>query len=1138
MTGTLTNPLVEAPNAVREPVSADSPTTGWKDRVPLWTGRILQASGIFLLITMIPFITFRQSVWRLVYYLDVISLTSAPTLFNGVLLIVLGRAAIQRKRSAMWFVVLMESPGVIFAGWVAVGSLIDSNPYGGPLHADALAFFRTTDLLAGVVSGTIITLMLVARHAFSAALLPGARRPALTVLGAGFGLAVLVGWGLTSVDPGTLSSDSDRWWWLTNSALGSSPNLVLLDSIRGRPPQWVVAVVTTIAGLGVVIALALLVRSSRAQLAMTPAEELEARRMLVADGPADSLGYFATRRDKALAFAPDRSAAIAYRVFGDVALASGDPLGDTAGWPAAIAAWRGAARRFGLSCAVIATTEQGARAYAKAGMSTMQLGDEAVIDVGDFCLDRPTMAPVRSAVRHAERAGYEVTIRRLHDIPAEELATLARLVDAWRAGGPERGFSMALCRFGDAVDPRYVIVTARDAQGGVHGLLGLVPWGRDGLSLDVMRRSPDAANGVTELMVSRLVSGGDQLGVRQVSLNFAMFREALERGARIGAGRIDRLRRGAVLVLSRFWQLDSLYRSNAKYSPRWQPRLLCHDSGLPLTRALLVGARAEGFVVPLRRRLRHVRPATPTGLAAGAHSDFVRAVHDVELGAPPAVPVRRLTDQQRSRATNLDALRTDGIEPYPVAVPRDTALADVVARHGGLAPGTRTGIRTAVVGRLVGRRRHGGITFLDLREAGTELQVVVERGAVAAEHHLTTTVDHGDLLAVQGEIVTTRRGRLSVLATGWTLAAKSLQPLPGRRTGLVDPEARLRRRHVDLATRDDARRMVLARSAAVRALREALLDRDFLEVETPILQVVHGGANARPFRTRINAYDTDLTLRIAPELALKRLCVGGLARVFEIGRNFRNEGVDGTHNPEFTSVEAYQAFTDYTGMRELTRELVLAMARAVHGSPVAVRADGTSADIGGSWPVVTVHDAVSTATGVRLTSASSAQVVRDVCRSRGVHVPAASTAGELVTQLYDALVEPATDLPTFYTDFPVETSPLARAHRSDPRLAERWDLVAFGAELGTAYSELTDPVDQRRRLTAQSLRAAHGDPEAMELDEGFLDALELGMPPTGGLGLGVDRVVMMLTGATIRQTLTFPFVRPDRGTAAGRGGAG
>jgi lysyl-tRNA synthetase class 2 len=296
-------------------------------------------------------------------------------------------------------------------------------------------------------------------------------------------------------------------------------------------------------------------------------------------------------------------------------------------------------------------------------------------------------------------------------------------------------------------------------------------------------------------------------------------------------------------------------------------------------------------------------------------------------------------------------------------------------------------------------------------------------------------------------------------------------------------------------------------------------------VETPILQRVHGGANARPFITHSNAYDMRLYLRIAPELFLKRLAVGGVERVFELGRDFRNEGVDATHNPEFTMLEAYEAYGDYVSMRALTRDLVLAAAIAAHGAPVARRGD-VEVDLSGEWPVVPVYEAISLALGEKIAPDTSLERLRELARSASVPVQPSWDAGHVVLEMYERLVESQTVEPTFYTDFPTEVSPLTRAHRNDPRLAERWDLVAFGMELGTAYTELIDPVEQRRRLTAQSLLAAGGDAEAMELDEEFLHALEYAMPPTGGLGIGIDRLVMLLTGRTIRETVPFPLARP------------
>jgi lysyl-tRNA synthetase class 2 len=357
--------------------------------------------------------------------------------------------------------------------------------------------------------------------------------------------------------------------------------------------------------------------------------------------------------------------------------------------------------------------------------------------------------------------------------------------------------------------------------------------------------------------------------------------------------------------------------------------------------------------------------------------------------------------------------------------------------------------------------------------------------------------------------------------------------LPNKWNGLTDPEARLRSRYVDLAVNNESRQLMTARSSVLRSVRETLFAKGFIEVETPILQQIHGGAAARPFVTHINAYDMDLFLRIAPELYLKRLCVGGVERVFELGRAFRNEGVDFSHNPEFTLLEAYQAHADYRVWIDGCRELIQNAAEAANGAPTVMRprADGVDArlepvDISGTWPVKTVHDAVSEALGEHVDTTTSLAALRKL--SDAVHIPYRDhwDAGAVVLELYEHLVEGQTEQPTFYIDFPTSVSPLTRPHRSQPGVAERWDLVAWGVELGTAYSELTDPVEQRRRLQEQSLLAAGGDPEAMELDEDFLQAMEYAMPPTGGLGVGIDRVVMLITGRSIRETLPFPLAKP------------
>ncbi|HEY0716251.1 MAG TPA: bifunctional lysylphosphatidylglycerol synthetase/lysine--tRNA ligase LysX [Streptosporangiaceae bacterium] len=488
-----------------------------------------------------------------------------------------------------------------------------------------------------------------------------------------------------------------------------------------------------------------------------------------------------------------------------------------------------------------------------------------------------------------------------------------------------------------------------------------------------------------------------------------------------------------------------------------------------------------------------------------------------------------LPEQMRVRMAKREALLAQGRDPYPVGYPRTATIAEVRARHEGLPADTFTGDQVAVAGRVILSRVGGKLCFATIRDGSGDLQVMVSLAKVgeAALAEWKRDVDLGDQVGVRGEVITSRSGELSVLADSTAIIGKSLRPLPEKHKGLSDTEARVRQRYLDLIINPDARRMARLRADVVWSLREQMHDRGFLEVETPVLQAIHGGANARPFVTHGNAYDSQLYLRIALELYLKRLIVGGLESVFEIGRVFRNEGVDATHNPEFTLLEAYQAYGDYDTMATLTRELIQGAARHALGGTLLQRADGTEHDIGGQWRSIPVYAAVSAAIGEEVTPDTSTDALRKLCAQASVPLEPGWNHGQVVLEMYERLVEKQTVEPTFYRDFPVEVSPLTRAHRDDPRLAERWDLVAFGAELGTAYSELADPVEQRQRLTEQSLLAAGGDPEAMQLDEDFLRALEYGMPPTGGVGVGVDRIIIMLTGASVRDSVLFPFVKPE-----------
>jgi lysyl-tRNA synthetase, class II len=485
-------------------------------------------------------------------------------------------------------------------------------------------------------------------------------------------------------------------------------------------------------------------------------------------------------------------------------------------------------------------------------------------------------------------------------------------------------------------------------------------------------------------------------------------------------------------------------------------------------------------------------------------------------------------EQVRVRLDKRARLIASGIDPYPVNFPRTHTAAALRARFGELPADTATGEQAAVAGRVMLSRVGGKLCFATLRDGSGDIQVMISLAGVGEDSLAAwkRDVDLGDHVGVIGEVITSRSGELSVMASSWTLTAKSLRPLPEKHAGLTDPETRVRQRYLDLLVNPESRRIAEMRSAVVRSVREALAARGYIEVETPVLTALHGGANARPFITHYNTYNVDVYLRIALELYLKRLVVGGIEKVFEIGRNFRNEGADATHNPEFTMLEAYETYGDYTTIGEMTQSLAQGAAVAAFGSTVIRRSDGNEYDIGGSWRSVTVHEAISRALGEEITVDTAEAELRALCDKADVPLQPSWNVGQVVLEMYERLVEKQTVEPTFYRDFPVEVSPLTRQHRTEPRLAERWDLVAFGAELGTGYSELVDPVVQRERLTAQSLLAAGGDPEAMQLDEDFLRALEYAMPPTGGMGMGIDRLMIMLTGESIRETFLFPFVRP------------
>ena len=485
-----------------------------------------------------------------------------------------------------------------------------------------------------------------------------------------------------------------------------------------------------------------------------------------------------------------------------------------------------------------------------------------------------------------------------------------------------------------------------------------------------------------------------------------------------------------------------------------------------------------------------------------------------------------VAEQKQVRLDKRQRMLDAGIDAYPVGLTITDAIPAVRARHPALAPDTATGEHVALAGRLVFSRVTGKLCFGTLQSGeGGRLQVMVSLAAVGQESldRWKEFVDLGDHIFVEGEVITSRRGELSVMVSGWSIAAKAILPLPNLHTELGD-ETRMRQRYLDLIVREQARTTVRARAAAVASLRQTFAGHGYLEVETPMLQTMHGGASARPFTTHSNAFDTELFLRIAPELFLKRAVVGGIERVFEINRNFRNEGADSTHSPEFAMLEAYQAYGDYRQMADLTQEMIQNAAFAVAGSHVVTWADGTEYDFGGEWDRLGMYESLSAAAGVEITPMTPMDELKKLADAVDIEIDH-PLPGKYVEELWEHFVKGDLVRPTFVMDFPLDTSPLVREHRSLPGRVEKWDLYVRGFELATAYSELVDPVIQRERFVAQATLAAGGDPEAMRLDEAFLTALEHGMPPSGGMGMGIDRLLMALTGLGIRETILFPLVK-------------
>jgi lysyl-tRNA synthetase class 2 len=497
-------------------------------------------------------------------------------------------------------------------------------------------------------------------------------------------------------------------------------------------------------------------------------------------------------------------------------------------------------------------------------------------------------------------------------------------------------------------------------------------------------------------------------------------------------------------------------------------------------------------------------------------SEELNQQEEFEQDLPEQIAVRLA---KRERLNELS-------DAYPVSLPITHTIDEVRAKYPNLEIDVATGDKVAIAGRVMFQRNTGKLCFGTLQSgSGERIQAMLSLDKVGEERLelYKELVDLGDHLFVSGEVITSKRGELSILVDDWQMAAKTIRPLPNLHNELGE-EFRVRHRYIDLIVRDRAREVVQIRANVMKSLRKTFEAARYTEVETPMLQTIHGGASARPFKTHSNAFDTELFLRIAPELFLKRAVVGGIDRVFEINRNFRNEGADRTHSPEFAMLEAYEAYGDYNSIADLTQKLIQNAALDTFGTHVVQLDDGTENDLSGDWPRISMFESLSKAAGVEITPETPIEELKKLAKAADIEIEH-PLHGKYVEELWEHFVKGDLQKPTFVIDFPVDTSPLTRNHRSKSGVVEKWDLYIRGYEQATGYSELVDPVIQRERFIEQVTLAAAGDPEAMKLDEDFLKALEFGMPPSGGMGMGIDRLLMSLTGLGIRETIMFPLVK-------------
>ncbi len=1090
-----------------------------EDRIARWVLGIY-CIGFFMALCAWILAPFRKgrshTWWELTFsYLNV---PVNHSLVSVIIMAVISSALLRRRRIGLYAVIFFEGAGLLLSlPPLAQIFLFQDQKIFAHLYNPAI------DILSVILALCAIPLLISIRQAFPARMV----RTQFKSLSLSLGLGLLISLALAFVFGFIHTGQESSQAWAQGLAYALAGLGIHLPQLAGSgqliPPFQTMVDLAYAATL--LVTLFFILRAPKNKNQWSPEAELELRQLIQQYGQEDSLAYFATRREKSVVYSDDRRAAVTFRVINSVSLASADPIGLRSSWPSAIKNWKEQARTYGWNIGVISMSEAGAQAFAAAGLSIIYMGEEATLVTDHFSLNNTSISSVRHAKTKLSKEGYRLVLHRQKELSFDQLKELSQAAQDWRQGQVERGFSMALNRQLDPADGNILLASAYSPTGQLVGLLSFVPWGRSGISLDLMRRSPHAPNGTVEFMIASLMEQAQEWGIKKVSLNFAMFRRTFVEADHFGASPWTKLAASTLGFFDRYLQLERLYRFNQKFDPLWTPRYLAAESIFTLAQVALAGGVAEGFLPDW--------PFKKEEVPGQVGREMLEKIEDLERKGEEVRLDYAYSDQTRHRIRHLNLLRQAGMDPYPPGLSAQYTtgqLAQLLAGEQAIASDQQL----TVWGRVRSIRRHGSVIFLDLLDAGHRAQVVFERSAFAGQQEafdlLDRAVDSADILVITGRLGYSRSGTASLLASGWSMAAKSLQALPFER--FTDPEARLRRRSTDLIVNPKQRDYLSMRTDIVGSLRRTLAGEGFTEVETPILNPIHGGASARPFKTFINAYGADLYLRIAPELYLKRLVIGGMGAVYELGRNFRNEGADATHNPEFTVLEAYRPFADYHSMRQLTERLIKDAARQVFGAeqlPLRKKnsCQGQLQSISGPWPVKTVSAALSEALGRQVSLQTDFETLLYLARQQGIHVREDMGPGAILEELYSELVEEKTIFPTFYTDFPVETSPLAAPHRSVPGLAERWDLVINGMEVGTAYSEMADPLEQRRRLTEQSLKAAAGDPEAMELDQDFLYALETGLPPTGGLGLGIDRLVMLMTGSQIRSVLTFPFVKPS-----------